>query len=192
MDSFYLPIKYRLPMNYQEPTILWTPIRFRQQTPNACCANAIAACLEKRLEQKGYNVHLDEKAFENALRIDQKKFEGGLSTIKALKYLRNHGIESYKIKGFTITKPNDTSLIREMLYYDPLLASMNIYRVKKEDREEGFYKISDIKVARHLVVIMGYEKGCFLILDSNCPKSLQRIKENDFSTMVLKVYSLNL
>ena len=147
--------------------------------------------MEKRLEQKGIITHFDENAFDLKLRTDQNKFEGGLNVRKSLDYLMNAGIEGYKIKSYSSMRPFNTKLIREMLFYNPLLALIQTYSDAKRV-ENGSYKIGQVKKVTHLLCVFGFDHGNFLMLDSSFPDVMYKMKEIDFSVIVKRVYDLTI
>ena len=179
-------------MKIQEPSIKWKVDKWRTQGLNKCVSCAICSLLEKRLlEQKGLIVKLDENILDSKLRIHQKKLEGGLNTKKALDYLMDYGVQGYKISSYTTTNPHQTDLIRETLCYNPLLLSMNTYESWKTRAPEGVYRIGEQKKGSHLVVMMGYEDGYFLIQDSHYGH-LCKLKEDYLPVMGRLIYDLSL
>ena len=175
----------------RQPLLKYSVIRFRKQNSSDCMVYAFVNMFEKLLQMRGFDVKLDPEALETKIRTHLQDFENGLEFPKVKEYLRNEGIEGYKMESCMFRKV-DPDIIYSELQKAPLIAIMKtFFKTRERVDSHGFYKLGiQERKEKHLVCLWGYDGG-FLVLDSNYDY-LTKVKDEHLTTFFSSIYKVTL
>lgn len=155
-------LKYSVPMKPIPQEYSWIrnmpPILDQGQT-SKCVAYSVASVLDWRKNLKEGDNNGGQFSIDTIYNCRKDKNTDGMSIKEALSFIKNTGINNYKIKGFAMVGSLEV-LKRAIIANGPCLAAMMV-----RSSNTDFWNGSE-RYGRHCITIVGYNKNGFIIRNS--------------------------